>query len=301
MQHLLAKAAQYWNQWQAQRMASGARYVDWGDHPRVLANIQANLFGSSDTTVFDYLKAHYPLFPQAHALSLCSGDGGFEQLLLSQQVFGSVVGLDIAAERVSAANVQAQSFDGRLQFEVGDVNSGNFGREQYDVVFAKAALHHVEALEIMFEGVRRCLKPGGYLVAIDFFGPTRFQWTDRQLQATNDFLQRQVPESLRRRTDGSLHEQVRRPTIAQMIDMDPSEAVRSSELESVLRQYLEVVEEKWIGGTLLNLIFDSSIVNNFEAGRPEHDAIIDAAYRLERELVQSGEIGCDFKLLVGRV
>jgi ubiquinone/menaquinone biosynthesis C-methylase UbiE len=197
-------AADFWNQWQSARNLNQSQYVDWGGHPTILALVYNDLFGSPSTSVFDYLKQAYPNFSNSTVLSLCAGDGSFEKVLLAEGVFGSITGIDIASERVATANAQAAELEGRLKFIVGDVNEGEFGEASYDVVFAKAALHHVEQLESIFSGIRRCLKPGGKLVTIDFFGPTRFQWSDVQLAAVNHFIDTAIPSALLMRADGSL-------------------------------------------------------------------------------------------------
>jgi hypothetical protein len=115
----------------------------------------------------------------------------------------------------------------------------------------------------------------------------------------NAFLAREVPEALRRRADGSLH-QVVRPTVDEMIAMDPSEAVRSADILQLLKDNLEIEKEFDPGGALLNLILDGSIVNNFEAGNPAHDALVEKAFHYERQLMASGEIGSDFKFIIAR-
>lgn len=298
MDSIRAAAAAHWNRWQKARGTTQSQYIDWGDHPAIAARIQTELFGSPTVTVFDYLKSAYPEFATASALSLCAGDGSFEKLLLTHGIFGSITGMDIAAERVAAGNSAADAFSERLQFAVGDVNSGEFGDAQYDVVFAKAALHHVEQLEKMFAGVRRCLKPGGKLVTIDFFGPTRFQWTDAQLAAVNHFIDTTIPDDLLRRADGSLQKHITRPTIAEMIAMDPSEAVRSSEVRSLLDKHFTVEKEFAVGGTLLNLIFGEAIINNFDAENPQHVQIINAAFDYERRLMNESVIDSDFRFIV---
>jgi ubiquinone/menaquinone biosynthesis C-methylase UbiE len=264
----------------------------------MLGLLQRELFGSPATSVLDYLKSAYPAFRQARALSLCSGDGSFEKLLVAQEVFASVVGTDLSPVRVRQANDHRGELADRLEYRVSDVNTGEFGEAAYDVVFAKAALHHVEELERMFDGVRRCLRPGGRLVTIDFFGPDRFQWTDRQLDLANRFLAEEIPEPLLHRADGSVHRNITRPCIAQMIAVDPSEAVRSADVYPLLASRFEIERQFDAGGTLLNLIFDGTVVNNFQAGDPAHDALIEKAFRWERELMARGEIGSDFKFIV---
>lgn len=294
------QASAFWNAWQDNRNNSASGYIDWGDHPTILKLIYTNTFGSSDITVFDFLRSTYPTFQHGKALSLCSGDGVFEKLLVAQGVFDAVVGMDLAPIRVEAANSARGELRDKLKYVVANANKGDFGKHTYDIVFAKAALHHIEQLETLQHGIKRCLRPGGHLVTIDFFGPTRFQWTDAQLAAVNRFLAEEMPPQLRRRPDGSLHDKVMRPTLQQMIELDPSEAVRSSELHTWIHDNFTVTHDFPIGGTLLGLIFDGSILNNFDPENTEHNRIIEKAFGLERQLMERGEIGCDFRFIVAR-
>lgn len=294
------QVSEHWNRWQQERQRSGTACTDWGDHPRILQNLQRDLFGSATTSVFGFLSACNPDFSRGHALSLCSGDGAFERLLVEQGVFASVVGIDLADQRVQEANERRGDLADRLHYAVGDANHGDFGDATYDIVFAKAALHHIDDLDSMMRGMRRGLRPGGHLVTIDFFGPTRFQWTDAQLAAANRFLKQEVPEALRRRIDGTLVEEVQRPTPEQVAQVDPSEAVRSGELYAFLRQHMQIVHDLALGGTLLNLIFDGSIVNNFDVADERAMQVVDRACAFERELMRRGEIDSDFRLLIAR-
>ena len=293
----MATAGNFWDDWQrkrdTQRLPGGdsRAWVDWADHPRILELVLDKVFGPPRRSLFECLSAAFPQLRSGHALSLCCGDGAFERQLIQTGVLQRVTGIDIAPVRVASAVAAAG-----LDFQVGDANSGNFGSQLYDAVIAKAALHHIECLEPALQGVRRALKPGGCLIAIDFFGPTRFQWTDAQLAAVNRFLAEEVPEPLRRQADGTLYSAVR-PTLAEMIASDPSEAVRSGEILALLRQYFSRLEIRDIGGTLLQLIFSSSIVNNFDASSSQHNRIIEKAFALEQSLLACGAIEADFKFV----
>ena len=294
-------AADHWNKWQDKYNKEQPKYTDWGDHPTILDLMYKHHFGSSNTTLFDHINKNYPEFSTQHALSLCSGDGSFEKLLLMSNVFGAITGMDIADTRVETANMQLGELAGRLDFILGDVNDGQFCEVKYDIVFAKAALHHIEQLETMFAGVKRCLKPGGKLVTLDFFGPTRFQWTDEQLFAVNHFLNKEIPYELLTKPDGSIYKDIGRPTIDQMIDMDPSEAVRSSDIYPLIQSEFTIIEEIPIGGTLLNLIFDQFVINRFDVNNSSHNQIIKAAFEYERQLIADAKINCDFKFIVAKV
>lgn len=292
--------AEHWTQWQQRRYANPLGWTEWSDHPSILGLLQQIHFGDSTVSPLAHVQRHYPRFAEAHALSLCCGDGSTERALVEHGVFGSMVGIDLTAERVHAACAARGDLAARLHYAIGDVNRGDFGSACFDVVFAKASLHHIEQLEVVAAGIRRCLKPGGRLVTLDFFGPSRFQWTDMQLEQANAFLAREVPAELRRRADGSSHEIVHRPTVQAMVEMDPSEAVRSGELYAFLQQHFQLEMDVAIGGTLLQLIFDGSIVNNFDPEDPRHLEIIERAVLLEQTLMATGQLPSDFRLIVAR-
>lgn len=293
-----ARTAEHWDRWQSERNVSSAAWVDWSDHPTILSLLQHELFGSPQTTLFAVLRAYGPPLTGARALSLCSGDGAFERLLVAEGVFASVVGTDLSPVRVQQANDRRGEYARCLEFRRLDVNSGDFGDAAFDVVIAKAALHHVENLEAMFDGVRRCLRPGGRLVAIDYFGPRRFQWSQAQLDAANAFLAEEVPDALLRRPDGSLHRDIGRPGIDEMIAIDPSEAVRSDEVLPLLERHFVIERDYPVGGALLNLVFDGTVVNNFDPCDEVHNEIIRKVFRRERELMARGALGCDFRVVI---
>ncbi|MFP5462456.1 MAG: ATP-binding cassette domain-containing protein [Gammaproteobacteria bacterium] len=293
-----SRAAGHWDRWQAARDAQRPRMTDWGDHPEVLRLIGAELLGSADTSIVAFLAGRLGA-RQAHALSLCCGDGGFEKALLAGGVFRSIEGLDLSEVRIEAARAAAGEHQGRLSFRACDIDAAEFGEAVCDAVLAKAALHHLGRLEDVFDGIARCLRPGGVLVTLDFFGPTRFQWTDRQLDEANRFLETEVPEELRLLPGGSLY-RATRPTVQEMIEMDPSEAIRSSDILPLLRERFETELDLPLGGTLLNLILHGSIVDNFEPGNAAHDEIVRKAFALERRLMAEGAIGSDFRLIIAR-
>ena len=272
--------------------------TDCGDYPEVLRLLGAELLGGPQVSLIEFIVAHTAgRWP--HALSLCCGDGGFEKTLLAAGAFESIEGLDLSEVRIEAARAAIGEHQGRLTFRACDIDMADFGQASCDAVIAKAALHHLSRLEALFDGIARCLRPGGVLVTLDFFGATRFQWTDRQLDEVNRFLETEVPEDLRRLPDGSLYRAVR-PTVQQMIDMDPSEAVRAADLYPMLRERFELLVDLPLGGTLLNLILHGSIVDHFEPGNPAHDAIVRKAFARERRLMAEGAIDSDFRLIIAR-
>ncbi len=297
----MTTAAQHWDKWQMQR--TPGRFADWGDHPFAFAQICDNAFGDSDCDFIEFIRRCLPGLGQAHVLSLCCGDGAFEHALLQKGVFGRVTGFDVSPGRVNAGNAVFTSQHGdhgipRIKLDCKDVNTALYGTAKYDVVFAKSALHHIENLEHAFEQIALCLKPGGKLVTIDFFGPSRFQWTQEQLQVRSWFWRHRVPEVLHRDVDGHLIPEIVRPAMEAMIAMDPSEAVRSGELYALLKQYFEPTQDVALGGSLVNLLLYGDIVNRFDPADDAHNAVIREAFLLERLLMDLGVLGSDFRLII---
>ena len=299
----LHRTAAYWSEWQTTRQSKQQLYADWGDHPTVFNAVMRACFGNAQTDFFSYLNTHYPQCQNAHALSLCCGDGGFETQLIGKGVFKKITGIEISPERIAhgSAQLNAQGLAQQLNFLQQDVNQGEFGESCFDVVFAKAALHHIENLEQAFAGMKRCLKPGGLLVTIDFFGPTRFQWTDAQLQACNWFWQHRVPPAFQANSDGTHTQPIVRPSIQSMIDMDPSEAVRSSDIWTHIQTHFDVLDNIALGGTVMNLLLYGERVNRFDANDPFHNAILEEAVQYERQLLDSGQLSSDFRFVVAQV
>jgi SAM-dependent methyltransferase len=292
------RTAQHWDAWQLSRPARGQRFTDWGDHPTVLQEVFSRAFGSPDTGFFEFLSARYPQLSRAHALSLCCGDGGFECSLLDRGVFGRITGLELSGQRIEAGR---RAVNGHaMSFVQADVNRASYGQACFDVVFAKAALHHIENLEHALDQITRCLRPGGLLIAIDFFGPSRFQWTDAQLAVCNAFWQTRVPPALRTEPDGSPTAPVQRPLVADLVAMDPSEAVRSSELHDLLTSRFDLEQDIPLGGALLNLLLSGDRVNRFDPEDDTHNQVLREAASHERALMDQGVLSSDFRFVVAR-
>ena len=146
----------------------------------------------------------------------------------------------------------------------------------------------------------KALKPDGYFVLNEFVGPSRFQWTDRQLEVINGPL-RMLPERLRKscRGAGRIKAHVERPSIAEMKRSDPSESVRSAEILPLLPHFFEVVEVKGYGGTVLHMLLHD-IAGNFQTDDAAANRILQSLCDLEDNLIALGDLPNDFVFVVVR-
>ena len=84
-----------------------------------------------------------------------------------------------------------------------------------------------------------------------------------------------------------------RATIEAMIEADPSEAIRSSEILPVLRRHFDIIEERPLGGALLHLAL-GEIAQNFAMQSSEDRALLEAAFAAEDAAMRDGRLGTDF-------
>jgi SAM-dependent methyltransferase len=202
-------------------------------------------------------------------LSLGCGSGEGEVMWAKQGHFKTIDAYDLSESRIKMATRRAkeEGLDGILKFYVRDIVKLEVKKEYYDIVLVGSSLHHFSPLEKVIGIIKESLKPNGYLFICDFVGPTRFQWTDRQLVVANALLSI-LPDRYKKTMRGDYKKKIFRPGYLRMILIDPSEAIESSKIMPLLHKYFEIVELKEIGGTIINLVF-TKIAHNF---RPE-DAI----------------------------
>lgn len=238
--------------------------------------------------------------PVGRALTIGCGGGDLERGLAQYGFAERHDAFDVAPGAIEKARAAAEKAElAHVRYSVADGNELTLEPGHYDVAFGVHSIHHIERLERVFEQVARSLRTGGLFFMNEFVGPTRFQWSDRQLEVVNGLL-RAIPAAFRRSTvSGERKEQVPRPSVAEMIAADPSEAVRSAEILEVASAYFEIVEVRPYGGTVLQLLLDD-IAGNFAPPAGKGPELLAAICDLEWALVASGDLPSDFAVVVAR-
>jgi SAM-dependent methyltransferase len=276
--------------------------TNWWDVPAVRARWNERVSGDPEVDHREHwARTHLAGRGDLVGVSLGCGAGHNERRWARLGVFRRLEGVDLSAPRVESARRAAheQGLAGVLQFRVGDAMALEGEPESLDVVLAEGSLHHLAPLEGLFERVERLLRPGGWLLVHDFVGPTRMQWTDRQLEAINGLLA-VLPERFRRRWDGSsLKSALARPSRLRMLLQDPSEAVQSGAILPLLRSRFDVVEARELGGSVLHMLL-SEIAHNFRGDDPETRRALRLCFDAEDLLLESGELASDFAALACR-
>lgn len=180
------------------------------------------------------------------ALSVGCGGGALERALIERDIVhridafdGSLTSLHVAQREAASAGMSQ-----RIGYFASDFDHPVLPAATYDLVLFHQSAHHVRQLERLFRAVLAALTPDGVVYLDEYVGPARLDWTPRLIGPQREIFHT-LPADLRL-TDELLYP---------IHPDDPSEAVRSSEIEGRLRIGFEIVERRPYGGTLLSLVY----------------------------------------------
>lgn len=139
-------------------------------------------------------------------------------------------------------------FDFPFRYVIGDANRFDFAQfGAFDTVISVGAFHHFEKFERIFPRLNRILKPDGLLYADEFIGPSRWRYEGEIIEMINRYL-KSLPEELLLDRQPVAGEEFYR---LWKNGLDPSESIRSAELDEWLRNSFTVLESHPFNGTLL--------------------------------------------------
>lgn len=281
------------------------RGIHWTEHIAVHERLNKKVSGDPLKDAYqcfiDFLKEGGFNFPLTCCLTLGCGAGDLERGISKYNFCLRHDAYDIADGAIKRAEEKAKA-EGltHIVYKVANINEIFLPSNTYDVVFGVSSIHHFEKLEHIFSEVRKALKTGGFFFLNEFVGPTKFQWTDKQLNIVNSLLQI-LPEKYRvnKRDGGTIKTMYRRPTIEEMDSIDPSEAIRSEDILKVLPVYFEIVDKKDLGGAILPLLLQD-IIGNFDYNNLQDMKLLNLLFNIEDTLMEIGEITSDFAVIIAR-
>ncbi len=265
---------------------------DWTSNPLVQEVVNRRIVGpASNDFWLNWVLADYLPSRVRRCLSICCGTGTHEIIAAKTGRVGFLEAFDLSPRGVDAARRRAADAGVEVRFFEADVNAYECPRRSYDLILAGGALHHVSALERVLATLHDGLTDDGVLIANEFVGPVRHQWTERQVETVNRLLGA-LPPHLRARS------RIERSSVEEMLAHDPSEAVRSSLILPVLRSYFEIVEARPFGGTLMHVLYQALDPATLES--PEARAALGSVLATEESLIGAGVLPSDFALVAAR-
>jgi SAM-dependent methyltransferase len=287
---------------QARLQSDDWKLLSWDAHPLTLAHFNRLVSGDPAEHWLNFV--HRTFVPRGTdlGLSIGCGSGMLERHAIGAGLCKAMDACDVSQGAVSVAEqlARTEGCADRLRYFVCDLNTARLEPRKYGVCFSGAALHHVENLEHALAEISRALRQDGLLVLVEYVGPNRFQWDDK-IQRLMDQLLSIIPRPYRTslRESGIVKEQVQRPSVAQVVAVDPSEAVRSADILPVLERSFEIVYRANLGGTLLQFLL-ADIVGNFRVDVAQDTALLQFLILFEETLIAEKIIPSDFVMVVAR-
>jgi SAM-dependent methyltransferase len=234
-------AARYWDAHREKSKDPGY----WMAHPLCRQAINRRVSGNPHEWPLDWFRRVHGQVSFGCGVSWGCGLGAFERDAMRKNLVREIDAFDISPVSLRDAGQEAQK-DGLpgIHYLIGDFNEPRLQRHRYGIVFFHASLHHVSRLEDLFQALELGLKRRGGVYVDEYVGPSRDEWKPEHLLRAQAFL------------DGLPAEAKVRVTMDLPIERDdPSEAVRSSEIPALLREYFEIIEWRPFGGQLAGLVF----------------------------------------------
>jgi SAM-dependent methyltransferase len=272
--------------WNDEQRSEHLAHTTWMANTAVLMHLNERATGDPARDWLASWAHRWFVGNDLRVLVLGCGEGWLERAVAQWPFVAHIDAVDFAEHAVARAREAARDLP-KIRYGVVDLNRDELPAGAYDVVVAHSVLHHVENLEHAFAQIERTMKRDATLVLNEYVGPKRFQYGDDVLSIINTLL-------------GCLGFPPKaRPTVEEMIANDPTEAVRSDELPGLTARFFEVLEQKEIGGTVLqHLLY--GVVQHFRFEVPRERAILEILCTIEAMLVDSGRIPCDYVILAAR-
>ena len=219
--------------------------VYWNNFEQVRSYMNKLATGDSSIFWYDHLFKWHGEKPFVKALIVSCGNGFLERQLFSKGILLSAVGIDVDGDLLKTARTEAEVHNLPFRYYQLDSNKQHvFPESGYDIVVNHAALHHIAYIDFHVRALSRLLQmvPGGVLVNYDFVGPHRNQYDAETWKALNE-LNADSDECYRKPN-------LVYPHLPTMLATDPSEAVHSELLVTVLHRYFEPVWQRSINGAL---------------------------------------------------
>jgi len=242
---------------------------------------------SANSHISWWMAKYHPNGVSDCLLSLACGGGHAERIALREGSARRTVGYDVSPKSLEHARLAAEQegFADCVHYELLDLNNGSLPREQFDAVISFGCLHHIENLEGLYAEIAASLRPGGVCYINEYVGPNRFQYSDALLHEVNKVI-RTLPAAAIRVPE------LRRISSEAIIATDPSEAVRSVEVDALLHDSFDVIDGREYGGGLLYALWAQVIDPEYfmQLHDPRIVKLLGQLCQLDAELTASGTI-----------
>jgi 2-polyprenyl-3-methyl-5-hydroxy-6-metoxy-1,4-benzoquinol methylase len=230
-------------------------------------------------------------------LSIGCGIGNHEVIIAKLGLAKNIDAFDFSESSLKIARESAEAAGVKVNFYQNNFNDFQINeRHKYDIVFCSGSLHHVKEIERFMLIVHLSLKHNGYFIVNEYVGDCYNIYSQHQVNLINR-LYNCFPDELK---SGKMETFVN-PTIKQVFETDPSEAVRSKLIIPLLREYFNIEVFNPLGGGILHPMYPLLDHKQFLPGDAKGEAIIKLLLEFEEILMElPGGLPADFCLIILR-
>lgn len=256
----------------------------WWESPAVVRHVNRNICGQPvPGTAGADIAILRGLGPFRRAISVGCGNAYHEIQLLQWGIVERFDLYELSPPRAELAGQWAQKHGvaDRVTVHLQDAFTTP---DAFDLVYWKDALHHMFSARDAVRWSRDVLSPEGVFFASEFVGPTRMQYSDRQLDMAAR-ARAWLPECYRLGRDGKpAPDRRQRPSLEGMIAADPSECADSANILPAVRDLFPDAEARRAGGIVYMLA-----LNDILANFAEDDPMLAAMLTMDDLCVEAGE------------
>lgn len=279
--------------------------ISWLDSPIILYQclnkLKVNNKIMSITEWVKWVKEKYVPKKLGYGLSVGCSDDTLERHAIMLDICSKFDACDISKESIKKAKElnKIKGFDNNINCQIMDMNTAKFEKKKYDIVFCGASLHHIANLKYALKQIKKSLKPGGFLIINEYVGPSQFQWSDKQIKIINELLLF-LPERYRINVKTkNPKKNAQKPSIQQMNEIDPTEAIKSDYILPLIYKFFKVIERIDYGGNILHMLLDG-IIGNFNSNKDEDVLILKLLGYIDNLFVQEKIMKSDHVIIVAR-
>jgi SAM-dependent methyltransferase len=289
---LLNRVGVRWGRLNRVRSETRSAKSRWWQFKQITKHIDDNIYSHDDKTGYIAAAVHeFKILPCEMAISVGCGNAVKELALLKEGLVQHFDLYDVSAERVEEVKRRAESLglNDRISVFCCNVFDEPLAEGMYDLVFWNNSLHHMFNVSDAMRWTHSVLKKGGGLLLNDFVGPSRFQWTDEQLdyaaRIRNCFRNTRFLDDPAA-AGQQLPIEVTKPSKLAMIYDDPSEAADSSNIVFELKKHFPSATIWKTGGVVYHLALNEMLAN-FDEHEDSH--LIELLMFIDDLLVDRGE------------
>lgn len=269
------------------------------DHPVVQEYVYDTYLNGQDP--FEYVGTFLPRVPCEFGLEIGCGSGQLSINLVKEGICRHIDAFDVSEQAIEIGRETAKEEEvSTIRFDVADANSIFLAENKYDFVYMCNSLHHVEKLEHLYEQVNNALTEDGIFFANDYVGPTRMQWTEKQMEIMNAVLSL-LPDRYRRSSLKSfrIRKEIERLPVETYERIDPSEGVRSAEILPLAKERLDIIEIRPLGSSIIYELF-YGMIHNFDENSDLDTTLLRLICLLESTLIREGALESDFACFIAK-